>query len=92
MWSVALALLYFMDTSSKVSLCIFKFIGFDGCWGCGIGHSIHHTLHFRFAEALNDHILGIPATVALMWLIVKPFIIKHTSYESTSVNDAGHSA
>jgi hypothetical protein len=88
MWSVALAALYFMDAGSTVSFCFFKWLGLSYCPGCGIGHSIHSTLHFRFAEAFHYHVLGIPATIVLLWHIIKPLIIKHTSYEPTNVYDA----
>jgi len=80
-----------MDAFSATSVCMLKLAGFDSCWGCGIGHSIHHTLHFEFAQAVKHHWLGIPSTLALIWLIIRPFI-KHPQYESatTNINDAGH--
>lgn len=74
-WSLALILLFFMDTSSQAtSVCIFKFAGFNSCWGCGIGHAIHHVLHFDFIQSLSAHILGIPATIAILYNIFKPVI------------------
>jgi hypothetical protein len=91
-WTIALTALFFMDTSSSTSFCIFKLVGFDSCRGCGIGHSIHFALHFQFREAVHHHLLGIPSALALTWLIIKPFIPKHTPYESTIINDAGTSA
>ena len=74
-WITALLFLYFMDASKEsYSFCFFKLIGFQSCPGCGIGHSIHHVLHFHFQESLNDHILGIPATIIILYYIAKPFI------------------
>lgn len=93
-WAVALTALFFIDTSSTTSFCLLKQAGIDWCWGCGIGHSIHHTLHFEFTAAAKDHWLGIPATIGLIWLIIRPFINKHPRYEPTTTNtdDAGYSA
>ncbi len=82
-----------MDSGATTSLCLFKFAGFESCWGCGIGHSIHHTLHFQLTEAVKHHWLGIPSTVALVWLIIRPFIYQHTPYEpaTTNTNNVGPS-
>jgi len=93
-WTVALSALFFMDTSASTSLCLAKLAGFHSCWGCGIGRSIHHTLHFQFAEAIKHHWLGIPSAIALLWLIIRSLIKKHTPYEPsrTDINDAGYSA
>ncbi len=93
-WAIALTALFSMDASSTTSFCLLKFAGVDWCWGCGIGHSIHYTLHFQFTEAVKHHWLGIPSTIALIWLIIRPFIKQHTQYESstTNINDAGYSA
>lgn len=93
-WTIALTILFFMDVSSSTSLCLLKFAGIDWCWGCGIGHSIHHTLHLEFAEAAKHHWLGIPSTVALIWLVIRPLLTQHTQYEpaTTNTNDAGYSA
>src|SRR5690348_10945308 len=72
-WVVALLLLFFMDTSNEtVSLCIFKFIGFTSCPGCGIGHAIHYALHLNFMRSFQEHILGIPATVTSLYTVCKP--------------------
>jgi hypothetical protein len=93
-WTLALIALFFTDASSTTSLCLLKFAGIDWCWGCGIGHSMHHTLHFEFAEAVKHHWLGIPSSIALIWLIIRPLINKHTQHEpsTTDTNDAGYSA
>ena len=51
-WVAALILLAFMNPSSGAhhSLCIFKFMGFEFCPGCGIGHSINYLLHGDFYD------------------------------------------
>jgi hypothetical protein len=77
-WTLALVVLFFMDTSKETfSFCIVKSIGFRYCPGCGIGHAIHDALHLDFRQSLNAHILGIPATVVLLYHIVKISILKY---------------
>jgi len=74
-WTLALLILFFMDTSKEAtSFCIFKLVGFKSCPGCGIGHAIHHALHFNFQQSLNEHILGIPAAVVILYSIFKSFV------------------
>lgn len=75
-WALALLSLFFMDTSKLLpSFCVFKFIGFKSCLGCGIGHSIHSVLHLNFSESFKEHVLGIPATIAILYQIFKPFTL-----------------
>lgn len=52
----------------------------DWCPGCGIGHSIHHTLHLNFAAAWEAHKLGIAATVVLIHQTIKPLLITNKNY------------
>ncbi|WP_018630828.1 DUF2752 domain-containing protein [Niabella aurantiaca] len=90
-WGVALILLFFMNTTGTFSLCPFKAIGISWCPGCGIGHSIHHTLHLHFRAAWQEHMLGIPATAVLIWQFIKslPITNKNNNYEpGTSIT--GH--
>ena len=62
------------SANQEVSLCIFKLCGFKSCIGCGIGHSIHSALHFDLKISIEEHILGIPATLIILHHIVKPFL------------------
>jgi hypothetical protein len=79
-WTIALVLLFFMDTSSEAaSVCVFKFAGFNSCWGCGIGHAVHHVLHLDFIQSLNEHILGIPATIGILYNMLKPIFSPKTT-------------
>jgi uncharacterized protein DUF2752 len=74
-WVLALGFLYFMDVeSTSASLCVFKSVGFNSCPGCGIGHAIHHALHFDLVQSIKEHILGIPATLGILYMIIEPFI------------------
>jgi uncharacterized protein DUF2752 len=85
LWTTALVLLFFLDTeSSSSSFCVFKFAGFGSCPGCGIGHAIHHVLHLNFIQSLNEHILGIPATIGILYIIFKPFITLKNSNNNGS--------
>jgi hypothetical protein len=85
-WTTALVLLFFMEVDSQAtSVCVFKFAGFNSCWGCGIGHAIHHVLHFNFIQSLQEHILGIPATIGILFMIFKPII----STTEPIINESG---
>ncbi|MCH5596994.1 DUF2752 domain-containing protein [Niabella ginsengisoli] len=80
LWNGALILLGIMDLGSSNSFCILKNLGASWCPGCGLGHAIHHTLHFEFAKATQAHILGIPATMILFYQSCKSiYIINKTN-------------
>lgn len=66
-WNGALILLAFMDVESTTSFCILKNIGFSWCPGCGIGHAIHHALHFEFQKSLEAHFMGIPGAIIIFY-------------------------
>lgn len=66
-WVLALAALFFMDADNEgFSFCLFKLAGFGSCPGCGLGHSIHHTLHLDFSQAFAENKMGVPVTVLLI--------------------------
>ncbi|HPH84853.1 MAG TPA: DUF2752 domain-containing protein [Ferruginibacter sp.] len=82
-----------MPIHSGPSLCFFKWIGFSSCPGCGIGHAIHHALHFEFDLSWQEHVLGIPATVILLMQIAKPFFkYKIQMYGSANAHDVERTA
>lgn len=71
-WSGALVLLFFMNPSENgTSLCILKNLGATWCPGCGLGHSMHYALHGHFAQSWEEHVLGIPAVLILVYQISK---------------------
>ena len=75
-WVSALILLFFMNPQdNEHSLCLFHWLGFDWCPGCGIGHAIHAALHFQFINSFQQHPMGI---VALIIIINR---IKHLSFK-----------
>lgn len=66
-WIAALLLLFFMNIRSAAdSLCLFHWLGFDHCPGCGIGHSIHSALHMDFTESFRQHPLGMVAVLIIL--------------------------
>ena len=82
LWNGALIALGLMDAKSTTSLCILKNLGIEWCPGCGLGHAIHYALHFEFGKSVQEHILGIPATLILFYQSCKAIytINKTNSY------------
>ena len=70
-WSVALILLAFNnpEADTHFSLCVFKWMGFQSCPGCGLGHSISWLLHGDLQHSLQAHPLGIFAVAILLMRI-----------------------
>ena len=89
-WTLALLVLFFIDTSTNtLSLCFFKFIGLESCFGCGIGHAIHYTLHLNLSQSYREHILGTPATLVIIYRIIYLiFIQTKTNGSTTNAFDA----
>lgn len=90
-WLGVLVVLFCMDTSGP-SLCLFRWIGFHSCPGCGLGHSMHEALHGNWKASLNYHMLGLPAVMLLLSHIAKSIysITKTTNqlYGSKNAYDA----
>ena len=89
-WSAGLFVLYFFGNNDVYSLCLFKFMGFTICPGCGIGHAIHEALHFNFNSSFEHHVLGIPATIVLIFFILKSLLppLKNLINGPETANDA----
>ena len=70
-WIVSLIALFIMDPISNThfSFCVFKFVGFDYCPGCGLGHSISFLLHGKIKESFQAHPLGLFALPVLLYRI-----------------------
>ena len=61
-WLIALILLFFLpEGEGHYSLCPLNALGFLWCPGCGIGHALHHAMHFQFIESFKAHFFGLPA-------------------------------
>ena len=69
---MALGLLFFMNpANTSNSLCVFKWVGFSGCPGCGIGHALHEAMHFNLNTSFKAHPLGIFALLIILFRIYK---------------------
>lgn len=68
-WLASLILLFLMKTEKDPSLCIFRFIGFSHCPGCGLGHAIHYALHLHFALSFDAHIFGMPSVFIMLYRV-----------------------
>ncbi len=66
-WLSALIALALMDPASggHYSLCVFKWLGFSFCPGCGLGHSISWLFHGNVYQSFQAHPLGIFAVAVL---------------------------
>ncbi|WP_341833913.1 DUF2752 domain-containing protein [Chitinophaga pollutisoli] len=59
-----------MDPHANLpSLCFWRWIGFESCPGCGLGHSVSHLFHGHWQESWETHKLGAPTIAALLWRI-----------------------
>jgi hypothetical protein len=81
-WILGLVYLFFVDTNSHYSFCIFKNLGIDFCPGCGLGRSIHYLMHFEIVKSVNTHPLGIFAFVVLVNRI---FILSFPEFTSKKI-------
>jgi hypothetical protein len=97
-WTAALLGMYLMDPGGQGgSLCLFRFLGLESCPGCGLGHAVHYALHLDFSSSWQAHWLGVPVTLAILTVILKPFIspenkFKHDRSATTTYDAARHSA
>ena len=69
-WFSGLLWLYFMPLGHERSFCLFKFLGFSSCPGCGLGHAIHYALNGDFVTSWHYHKLGLPALCILITRIL----------------------
>jgi len=65
--------------SSHVTLCVPTLLGFDGCIGCGLGHSIGLALRGDVEGSLWAHSFGIPALGILLYRSVSLIIRNNTT-------------
>ncbi len=65
-WIIALVILFFLPAENAgTSLCLFRYLGFAHCPGCGIGHSIRNALHGELVISFRQHPLGIVAVFVI---------------------------
>ena len=82
-WTASLVGLAVLGPSLEghLTFCIPTLLGFDGCWGCGVGRSISHALHGDLAGSWASHPLGIFALTVIatriITLVYKPQTTNH---------------
>ncbi len=61
LWSAALVILYtiYPVSPQDFSFCLLSMLGWENCWGCGIGKSMSCAMHGQIQESLNYHFMGI---------------------------------
>jgi hypothetical protein len=80
-WLMVLVVLFFMDMNGP-SLCLFRWLGFHSCPGCGLGHSMHEALHGNWMSSVEYHILGLPAILLLLiHIAISIYSITKTNYQ-----------
>jgi hypothetical protein len=71
-WSAGLLILAIYNPGQPhFAICLFQFLGFDFCPGCGLGRSVSLFFHGEILQSLKVHPLGIFATIVLSFRIVK---------------------
>jgi len=71
-WTAAFIYLAVIDPfHPPLSFCPSVFIGFGTCPGCGLGRSISLLLHGEFIASFQEHVLGIPAAIILLFRSVQ---------------------
>ena len=70
-WIISLFLLYGLDPSNNLSLCILHNLGINECIGCGLGKSIHYFLIFDIQESFNYHWFGPFSVLIIVYRILK---------------------
>ena len=56
-------------------LCIFHWLGFNYCPGCGLGHSISWFFRGEFLNAFESHFFGIPAVFIILHRIIQLILV-----------------
>ncbi|MCL5035172.1 MAG: DUF2752 domain-containing protein [Bacteroidetes bacterium] len=71
-WTSALIYLAVFNPylQSDFTICPFSRLGFHHCPGCGLGRAVSFLLHGDLQLSLQTHILGVPATVVLIYRII----------------------
>jgi hypothetical protein len=58
------------NSNSNYSFCIYKFLGFKWCPGCGIGKSISFLIHGNISESFKSHWFGFFALLIILKRII----------------------
>jgi hypothetical protein len=89
-WAAALTILFFLpEQKTDSSLCMFTWLGFGHCPGCGIGHSIHYALQLNLATSFHHHPIGIFAVLVIFRRIKQ--LLYPTTHKYETQPDTSHS-
>jgi Protein of unknown function (DUF2752) len=66
-WTAALVAPVFIDpfATEHFTICVFHWLGFDWCPGCGLGRSIALLYRGEFRQSLSTHFMGLPAVLLI---------------------------
>ncbi|MDP3444674.1 MAG: DUF2752 domain-containing protein [Ignavibacteria bacterium] len=74
-WLMSLILLAFMNPeNTQATFCVWHYVGFDSCLGCGLGHSISAAFHGHWVQSFEFHPLGIFAIIVLLFRAISLFV------------------
>lgn len=82
-WIAALIVFFFLPVEkSESSLCVFSWMGFGQCPGCGIGHAIHYALRLNLSASFAHHPMGIPGVIIIFIRIKQLLYPPKPTYEA----------
>lgn len=70
LWTLGLIALFLAGDMPGPSICLFKWMGIERCWGCGLGHALHDALHLDLAGSFAHHPLGIPVLAVILGRVI----------------------
>ena len=76
-WTISLLMLFVLNPNNEFTLCILHNLGFNHCFGCGLGKSIHYFLHLNIQESINFHWFGPFSVMIIVIRILKLFKNKY---------------
>ncbi len=89
-WSATVLLLAATDPTDPplVELCIWKFVGYDPCPGCGLGHALAYLLKGNLLSAIDAHPLSpfaagvILLRIKSLWPLSRRTVAERPMYQS----------
>lgn len=71
-WVSVLGILFFITPENgHHTLCPLDNMGFDFCWGCGIGRSMHYFLIGEWTQSIEHHFAGWLAVLVILYRIIQ---------------------
>ena len=90
LWIAGLFYLAAIDPTVEphFSFCLFKYLGFAYCPGCGLGRSVSYLLHGNLTQSIHAHILGVIALPILLHRIVVLVMQSFTQSQPKGISNA----